>query len=101
MTCFYFRAGDVLFVHASIATPSSPAVARRWILRRLRRPRDDAGVTGVLLGWRPNAFWQATPAELATVLNALRQAQAGLGGEVQSFVSADDLERLMEMFPDG
>lgn len=28
-----------------------------------------AGLTARLLGWRPDHFWQATPAELAAVLS--------------------------------
>ena len=53
-----------------------------------------AGVAGALLGWRPDEFWRATPAELAAVLDAL----AGDGA-----VGADgaELARLMGMFPDG
>ena len=30
-----------------------------------------AGLAGALLGWRPDEFWRATPAELAVVLKAL------------------------------
>ena len=52
-----------------------------------------AGMAGALLGWRPEEFWTATPAELAAVLGAMT------GGE--SAASADDLARLKEMFPDG
>ncbi len=53
-----------------------------------------AGIAGALLGWRPDEFWKATPAELAAVLGAL-------AGEEQAPASADDLQRLMRMFPDG
>lgn len=53
-----------------------------------------AGLAGALIGWRPDEFWCATPAELATILGAL----IGEGGEA---ASCDDLARLMEMFPDG
>ena len=53
-----------------------------------------AGLTGAVLGWRPEEFWQATPAELACVLRAF----AGDEGEA---VGAADLARLKEMFPDG
>lgn len=51
-----------------------------------------AGLAGALLGWRPDHFWDATPDELAAVLDALapQPPQAG----------ADDLARLKEMFPD-
>mgnify|MGYP003576732245 FL=1 len=53
-----------------------------------------AGLAGALLGWRPDEFWRATPAELAAVMGALV-------GREPAAASADDLERLMEMFPDG
>jgi len=53
-----------------------------------------AGLAGALLGWRPRDFWDATPAELAAVIDAL-------GGEHEARVSGDDLARLKEMFPDG
>jgi hypothetical protein len=52
-----------------------------------------AGLAGGLLGWRPDEFWQATPAELATIVRAL----AGDGGGA---ASGADLARLKEMFPD-
>lgn len=53
-----------------------------------------AGVAGALLGWRPDEFWKATPAELAAVLLAF-------GGESAAGATSADLERLKEMFPDG
>lgn len=53
-----------------------------------------AGLAGAVLGWRPDDFWNATPAELAAVLTAL----AGGGGFEAA--AAGDLARLMEMFPD-
>ena len=31
-----------------------------------------AGVAGWLLGWRPDEFWRATPAELEAVLRAAK-----------------------------
>jgi uncharacterized phage protein (TIGR02216 family) len=52
-----------------------------------------AGWAGALLGWRPDEFWRATPAELAAVLRALIGEEAIPG-------SRADLEQLMEMFPD-
>ena len=52
-----------------------------------------AGLAGAVLGWRPEEFWGATPAELAAVLRAL------IGAE-QPAAGADDLARLMAMFPD-
>lgn len=42
-----------------------------------------------LLGWRPDDFWNATPAELATALTPVDAAQALPLGRV-------DLEKLME-----
>jgi hypothetical protein len=52
-----------------------------------------AGLAGALLGWRPDDYWAATPAELHAVLAAMTgTAPAG---------SAQDLARLREMFPDG
>ena len=53
-----------------------------------------AGPVGALLGWRPDDFWNATPAELVAVI-------AALVGDAPQPVSADDLARLKEMFPDG
>lgn len=53
-----------------------------------------AGLAGALLGWRPDEFWRATPAELAAVLR-------GLKGEEAAPAVPADLMRLMEMFPDG
>ena len=52
-----------------------------------------AGLSGALLGWRPEEFWRATPAELGTVIEAM------LGPEAKG-ASRGDLERLMERFPD-
>ena len=53
-----------------------------------------AGLAGALLGWRPEEFWSATPAELAAVLDAL-------SGSATPAAGADDLARLKEMYPDG
>lgn len=53
-----------------------------------------AGIAGALLGWRPEEFWNATPAELAAVLGAIS------GGDALT-ADAADLARLKEMFPDG
>ncbi|MGZ8296986.1 MAG: phage tail assembly chaperone [Allosphingosinicella sp.] len=52
-----------------------------------------AGLAGALLGWRPEDFWRATPAELGAVLGAM----AG-PGEIGA--SRSDLDKLMEEFPD-
>lgn len=53
-----------------------------------------AGLAGILIGWRPQDFWRATPAELAAVLGAMEPASDGA-------MSAKDLAALMEQFPDG
>jgi len=57
--------------------------------------RRFAGVAGAMLGWSPDAFWAATPADLAAVT-------AALGGE-EGAASADAalVARLREAFPDG
>ena len=52
-----------------------------------------AGLAGALLGWRPDEFWRATPAELGAVLEAM------LGPEWEA-ASRSDLERMMQRFPD-
>jgi hypothetical protein len=53
-----------------------------------------SGQSALFLGWRPDDFWNATPAELATVLQAFRPSiEAGADGDV--------LKTLMELFPDG
>jgi uncharacterized phage protein (TIGR02216 family) len=52
-----------------------------------------AGVAGVLLGWSPDAFWRATPAELRAVLEALHGPEAVPAGR-------GELAALMERFPD-
>jgi hypothetical protein len=56
--------------------------------------RRLAGMAGVLLGWRPEEFWQATPAELGAVLEVLAPG-------TERGASGADLARMMEMFPDG
>ena len=53
-----------------------------------------AGMAGALLGWRPDEFWRATPAELAAVL-------AALNGGSAAPVTRAELNRLEERFPDG
>ena len=53
-----------------------------------------AGLSGALLGWRPPEFWNATPAELASVLEALAPPESAP-------VDGATIARLQEMFPDG
>ncbi len=57
-----------------------------------------AGVSAMLLGWRPDEYWRATPEELATVLAALAETGAGWR---EAPPDASALARLMEQFPDG
>ena len=63
-----------------------------------------AGIVPCVLGWRPDAFWRATPAELAAIFAALRpfdelRAQGEReGGEP---LTRDELARLMERDGDG
>jgi uncharacterized phage protein (TIGR02216 family) len=47
-----------------------------------------------VLRWAPDAFWRATPAEVAAVV-------AVLGGEVATPPDAGAIAGLMEAFPDG
>jgi len=47
-----------------------------------------------LLHWRPADFWNATPAEVAAVL------QAG-HPDADEAMTRGDMQRLMEQFPDG
>ena len=49
-----------------------------------------SGVAARMLGWRPDEFWAATPAELATAFQ---------DGPVEP-VAGDELRRLMARFPD-
>jgi uncharacterized phage protein (TIGR02216 family) len=55
-----------------------------------------AGQAGLLLGWRPDDFWRATPDELATALAAL--APLSVPGAA---LDRQTLTRLQEMHPDG
>jgi len=52
-----------------------------------------AGLAGALLGWRPDEFWRATPEELAGVIAAFAPPP--------DLPATPDIDRLMEMFPDG
>lgn len=51
-----------------------------------------SGLAAMLLGWRPNDFWQATPAELASMLQH--------GGAAADGADRDMLEQLRRRFPD-
>lgn len=54
-----------------------------------------AGVTARVLGWRPDDFWSATPADVAAVLAAWREEAAVEG------MGRAGLAAMMEQFPDG
>lgn len=53
------------------------------------------GVMARALGWRPDEFWDATPADVAAVLAAWRDEDAAAG------LGRDALAAMMEQFPDG
>jgi len=54
----------------------------------------SAGLAGVAFGWSPDAFWRATPDELA----ALVRAAVGDAGEP---LDGSTVARLREEHPDG
>ncbi len=53
-----------------------------------------AGLCGAMLGWRPDDFWLATPAELAAIFEALAPQTEASG-------DAALITTLQERFPDG
>jgi hypothetical protein len=53
-----------------------------------------SGAAGVALGWTPEIFWNATPAELGALARAL-------AGEETAPLGDGELARLKELFPDG
>jgi uncharacterized phage protein (TIGR02216 family) len=55
---------------------------------------DLLGVMARALAWRPDAFWAATPADVAAVL-------AGWRAESAEGVDHAGLAAMMEAFPDG
>jgi hypothetical protein len=59
------------------------------------RARRLAGLAGVAFGWTPGTFWNATPAELAALVAALRGETPGDPPD------AAVIARLKELFPDG
>ncbi|MFC4291505.1 phage tail assembly chaperone [Sphingorhabdus arenilitoris] len=52
------------------------------------------GKCALLLGWRPSDFWDATPAELETILSAITP-------EAECPPEPQIIEKLKEQFPDG
>ncbi|PZO74463.1 MAG: phage tail assembly chaperone [Sphingomonas hengshuiensis] len=53
-----------------------------------------AGLAGVAFGWGPDAFWAATPAELAALVRAV-------GGDAPDPCTHATIATLKERFPDG
>ncbi len=51
-----------------------------------------AGLSAWLLGWRPQEFWTATPAELAVGLKFLIEKQSGAAPLTRAEVQAMQLE---------
>jgi uncharacterized phage protein (TIGR02216 family) len=58
------------------------------------RAQALAGTAGAVLGWAPDQFWRATPAELAAVFAALAPAS-------DAPADAALVARMKEQFPDG
>jgi uncharacterized phage protein (TIGR02216 family) len=56
-----------------------------------------AGFAGAALGWSPDAFWRATPAELVAVVMAAH----GDGDAATTPPDPATLARMREAFPDG
>jgi hypothetical protein len=54
-----------------------------------------AGRVSLLLGWRPDEFWAATPAELAAIFAARDEAAPATS------IGRDELTRLMEQDSHG
>lgn len=54
-----------------------------------------AGFAGAFLGWAPEVFWRATPAELLAVVSALRGEDEAVPPDGATML------RLREAFPDG
>ncbi|HMT40523.1 phage tail assembly chaperone [Sphingorhabdus sp.] len=53
-----------------------------------------AGQSALLLGWRPDDYWNATPAELLAILNAVPRPE-------EDAADGAKLSALMEQFPDA
>ncbi len=59
-----------------------------------RAARRLAGLAGAMFGWRPDEFWRATPAELATLVQACAP-------EAAAPPDAATIAAMQEAFPDG
>ena len=53
-----------------------------------------AGMAGLVFGWAPEIFWNATPAELLALVRAAAGEEAAPPGP-------REMARLKELFPDG
>ncbi|MEQ1552100.1 phage tail assembly chaperone [Sphingorhabdus sp.] len=53
-----------------------------------------AGQTALLLGWRPDDYWNATPAELMAILNTMPRPD-------EDAADSSMLSALMQQFPDA
>lgn len=53
-----------------------------------------AAQTALTFGWRPDDFWNATPAELLGILQAV-------AGDAEPPPSPAEMHNLMTLFPDG
>ena len=92
------RSHDPFVVSLSNHESACPPVLRQaQDERRLDRFSEGAsrlsGLIPRLLGWRPEDFWQATPAELAAILTTFDQP-----GEQP--LSRGELDQLLERFGD-
>ncbi|HMS21589.1 phage tail assembly chaperone [uncultured Sphingorhabdus sp.] len=56
--------------------------------------RRLAGQTALLLGWRPDDYWNSTPAELLAILNAMPRPD-------EDAADGSMLSALMLQFPDA
>ena len=59
--------------------------------------RRLAGQAGLLLGWRPDEFWRATPDELDAAFSAFTH----MTDAPTTAIDCVTLSRLQELHPDG
>lgn len=58
-----------------------------------------SGLAGWHLGWSADRFWQATPAEMESIVRVMLGTEEGGAGAAPP--SRASIARLQEMFPDG
>lgn len=51
-----------------------------------------------ILGWTPDAFWDATLPELFAAMDGWNKIH---GGNEEEYMNRDELEEMMKRFPDG